>query len=485
MSTTPALLDNPAKSADTSELSLDAAVTQPIRSKAKLYPCTDAGNAELFAHLNSSVLRYDHRRKKWLRWAGHTWVIDQDKYVYRLAKDAARNRLQAASQIEGDDERRAAVRWALDSEQTRSITACLAQAAATADLADTGENWNSNPYLFAVKNGIVDLRTGQLRAGRQSDRITLKSAVEFNAAASCTRWKQFLAEVFGGDEELIGYVQRAVGYCLTGDTSEQILFLAHGDGSNGKTTLLNVLGHLTGDYSHNLPFSSFEIKSRTAIPNDVAAIVGKRFVTSVETGEAQRLNEARIKALTGGDPISARYLNAEFFTFRPVAKFWLAFNHKPQVRDDSFGFWRRIHYLPFTQTFDGASKDPHLEQKLLAEISGILNWAIAGCLKWQEEGLQMPASMKAATKQYQDESDVLVEFYEDCCVLEPGAWESTQNLFNSYSVWTKEHAEKHPFERSAFTTRLSKVPGLSPKKAGKDGTRGWEGIRLKSVNPSP
>jgi putative DNA primase/helicase len=267
----------------------------------------------------------------------------------------------------------------------------------------------------------------------------------------------------------------------TGDTSEQCLFLAHGDGSNGKTTFLNILGHVIGGYSHNLPFSSFELKNRSAIPNDVAAIVGKRFITSVETGEAQRLNEARIKALTGGDPISARYLNAEFFTFRPAAKFWLAFNHKPQVRDDSFGFWRRIHFLPFTQTFDGASKDPQLEQKLRAEAPGILNWTIQGCLGWQKNGLHMPASMKKATKEYQEESDLLAEFFDDRCIFEPAAWTSTADLFAAYSAWAKERGDRYPMERGAFSGRISKTRELSPKKFGKDGTRGWNGIRLKGA----
>jgi putative DNA primase/helicase len=482
MSTSPALLDNPTEEiAQQTTTPLPKSAPPKKRVKARHYPQTDAGNAELFADLNWSYLRYDHRRKKWLRWSGHTWVLDTDKFVFRRAKDAARHRLKTSASIEDDKDRRYEAAWAFDSEQTRSITACLAQATATEALADTGEGWNSDPYLFAVKNGVVDLRTGRLRAGKQTDRITMKSPVEFDSSALCPRWEQFLREVFKGDAELIQYVQYAVGYCLSGDTSEQCLFLAHGDGSNGKTTFLNILGQIIGEYSHNLPFSSFEIKNRSVIPNDVAAIVGKRFVTSVETGEAQRLNEARIKALTGGDPISARYLNAEFFTFRPVAKFWLAFNHKPQVRDDSFGFWRRIHFLPFTQTFDGASKDRQLEQKLRAEAPGILNWAIRGCLGWQKHGLHMPATMKQATQRYQEESDILAEFFEDRCVIEAGAWDSTADIFAAYSGWAKERVEKYPLERGAFAGRLAKLPGLLPKKFGKDGTRGWSGIRLKTA----
>jgi putative DNA primase/helicase len=175
--------------------------------------------------------------------------------------------------------------------------------------------------------------------------------------------------------------------------------------------------------------------------------------------------------------MSARFLNAEFFTFRPVAKFWLAFNHKPQVRDDSFGFWRRIHFLPFTQTFDGNSKDPQLEQKLRAEASGILNWAIRGCLDWQRIGLRMPDSIKQATQRYQEESDILAEFFEDRCVIEPGAWTPTANLFSAYVTWARDRGEKYPLQRGTFCARLSKVPGLTSTRNGKHRTRGWEGIR--------
>jgi putative DNA primase/helicase len=478
MSTSPTLLDNPTEEiAQQTATPLPTSAPSEKRIKPRLYPRTDAGNAELFADLNSSSLRYDHRRKKWLRWRGHTWIPDADKFVFRRAKDSARERLKSSAAIEDDAKRRCEALWAFASEQTRSITACLTQAAATEPLADTGEGWDSDPYLFAVKNGIVELRTGKVRAGKQNDRITITSSVTYDSLAVCPRWEQFLHEVFNGDAELVQYVQRAVGYCLTGATSEQCLFLAHGDGSNGKTTFLNTLGLIVGEYSHNLPFSSFELKNRSSIPNDVAAIVGKRFVTSVETGEGQRLNEARIKALTGGDPMSARFLNAEFFTFRPVAKFWLAFNHKPQVRDDSFGFWRRIHFLPFTQTFDGASKDPQLEQKLRAEASGILNWAIRGCLDWQRVGLRMPASIKQATQRYQEESDILAEFFEDRCVFEPGAWVPTANLFSAYMTWARDRGEKYPLQRGSFCARLSKVPGLTSTRNGKNRTRGWDGIR--------
>ena len=462
--------------------SQQVSVTPPAhaKTKRKSYPQTDAGNAELFAELNSLSLRYDHRRKKWLCWGGHTWSLDSNGLIIRRARDAARRRLQDAESIEDTEKHRKEVAWALESEQTYAVKACLAQAIANESLADSGEGWDSDPFLIAVLNGVVDLRTGKLRPGNPRDRITMRSPVAFDPSATCPRWGRFLREVFNHDEDLVAYIQLAVGYCLTGDTSEQCLFLAHGDGSNGKSTFLNAIGYLLGDYSHNLPFSSFEIKSRSSIPNDVAGLVGKRFVTSVETGEAQRLNESRVKALTGGDPITARFLHGEFFTFHPAAKFWLAFNHKPQVRDDSFGFWRRIHFIPFNQTFEGASKDRQLEHKLRNEAPGILNWAIQGCLDWRTKGLHIPEAVTRATKEYQEESNILVEFFDDCCLLEPEAWASSSDLFRAYFDWAKKRGEKFPIERTAFGSRLAKIEGLHAKKSGKEGTRGWAGIRVKT-----
>ena len=173
------------------------------------------------------------------------------------------------------------------------------------------------------------------------------------------RFDRFLKEVFGDDTDLIGYIQRAVGYSLTGATAEQCFFCCYGDGANGKSTFLNAIRNVVGGYGCNLPFSAFELEARASIPNDVATLPGRRFVTAIETAESSQLNAARIKALTGSDPITARLLHREFFTFEPVSKFWLAFNHRPVVTDDSHGFWRRVHLIPFLRRFD-----PNGEPKL-------------------------------------------------------------------------------------------------------------------------
>jgi putative DNA primase/helicase len=276
-----------------------------------------------------------------------------------------------------------------------------------------------------------------------------------------------------------------VGYCLTGDTSEQCLFLAFGDGSNGKSTFLNIIGYILGDYAHNLPFSAFEVKKNSSIPNDVATLVGRRFVTAVETSESQRLNEARIKALTGGDRITARFLHAEYFTFQPAAKFWLAFNHKPRVTDDSHGFWRRIRLIPFTQTFDESSKDRQLESKLRSEAPGILAWAVRGCIEWQQQqhGLGMPRAVEVATREYRSENDVLAEFVDNCCVIDPTQSVSSADLFVAYGHWAKSQGESWPLTQRALTDRITKLEGIRSDRIGKQRARGFAGIGLKNRQP--
>jgi putative DNA primase/helicase len=330
------------------------------------FPWTDAGNAELFAKLYGEDVRFDHARGKWLYWNGTIWVDDIDGQVWRLAKKAARVRLKHVAAVDfGSEELTGEYRWARSSEHTSKIKAALEQVRVTKPISDSGLDWNSDPYLFAVKNGVIELRTGRLRPGLPADRITLQSPVDYDPSAKCPRWERFLDEVFVSDKGLISFMQRAIGYCLTGDTSEQCLFLNHGTGANGKSTLFNTVANILGAYGMTLPFSSFESQKHSgAATNDIAALPGRRFVTCAEINESQELNEARIKRLTGCEDLSARLLFKEFFNFRPVAKFWLAFNHKPVIRDDTHGFWRRIHFIPFTVCFDGSTKDKHLERAL-------------------------------------------------------------------------------------------------------------------------
>lgn len=395
---------------------------------------TDAGNAELFAHLYGERLRYDHKRGRWLVWGEHRWQPDADGDLGRLAKDAARARYEAASKAGDDDARK----WAFGSENRSRIEAAIHLARSERPLADDGEGWDADPLLLACPNGVVDLATGTLRPGRPEDRITRQTTVPFDPAATCPRWQQFLGEVFDGDPELEEFIRRAVGYSLTGDMSEQCFFLCHGKGSNGKGVFVNTLRAILGDYAADTPFTTFELKARADIPADMAALEGRRFVTASETSENSRLNEARIKAWTGQDPITARFMRENFFTFYPQGKLWLSANHRPLVDDESEGFWRRVRLVPFDRQFLGQDADTRLADKLKEEAPGILAWAVQGAAAWQAGGIQVPERVRAAVDNYRAEADPLAEFIACRCLIRDACRVPSSKLFADYEVWCLE-----------------------------------------------
>lgn len=399
------------------------------------FPLTESGDAEYFAASFGDQIRFDWRRHRWLIFIGHRWVPDADGELHRLAKQAIRDRQAAALSFTKDDERKARLRWATAGESRKRIENMIALARSVKPISDTGDSWDTDPWLLGVLNGVLDLRDGTVRPGRPDDRITMCIQAPFDPQASCDLWITKVQEIFDNRADLIDYVHRALGYSLTGITTEQCLFLNWGSGANGKGTLINTFGWLLGDYADDLPFSALELHQRASIPNDVAKLVGRRFVTSSESNDGVQLNEARIKALTGCDPITARFMRAEFFTFQPVAKFWLATNHKPAVRDDSYGFWRRMRLIPFTQQFEGVKDDKDLKEKLKAEAAGILRWAVDGCLKWQQHGLQAPATVVLATREYEQECDPLAAFFESRCLLDAKCEVRASTLYKAYERW--------------------------------------------------
>jgi putative DNA primase/helicase len=302
----------------------------------------------------------------------------------------------------------------------------------------------------------------------------------YDPDATCPRWDRFLCEVFGADDALVGFVQRAVGYSLTGDTSEQCLFLCYGTGANGKGTLTHALHHVLGDYAYAMPFSTVELQQRSAIPNDLAALLNRRFVSASETNDGTRLNESRIKALTGGDPLTARFLHAEFFTFDPVGKYWLAVNHKPVVRDDSYAFWRRLRLIPFTETF---RVNKALGRTLRDAAPGILAWAVRGCLAWQEHGLDPPATVTRATADYAAESDVLRAFLDEATEPAPEEEVQASALFTHYRRWADRHglSDRERLSATAFGRKArERFPARTV-----NGRRFYQDLRLLKLAADP
>ncbi|HEY0874852.1 MAG TPA: phage/plasmid primase, P4 family, partial [Vicinamibacterales bacterium] len=427
----------------------------------KVYPNTESGDAEFFASLHADDLRFDHRRDRWLivDHASGIWLPDRTNQVVGLATKAMRRRQVLAAMSNADD-RKDSIRWAQTGENRNRLNNLLALAEDKYPLADDGASWDQDPWLLGTRQGVVDLRTGEFRTARPGDRITMRANVAFDPLATCPVWTGMLAEIFEGHEAIIPFLQRSLGYSLTGDCREECLMLLYGEGRNGKGTILATVAFILGDYADNLPFNSLVLHrfSASAIPNDIAKLVGKRFVTANESNKDQvRLNEALIKTLTGRDVITARFLNQEFFNFVPVAKFWLSTNAKPEIHDTSLGFWSRIRLVPFNNTFDGR-ENKKLKDQLRVEAPGILNWMIAGCLAWQqnEKGLDPPEEVLLATKQYQNESEQVGRFLTECCVQQPTARGRDGELYEKYKGWCVGANEPPSYNRRTFTDQMKK-----------------------------
>ena len=403
--------------------------------QADTYPTTETGDAEFFVACNQDRVRYDHRVTTWLTFDNHAWVPQTDGQVYRLALETVRARQAATLTIKDDAVRRKErFKWAIGGEARKRQANLLAIAENLKPVADAGNEWDTDPWLLCVQNGVIDLRTGKLREGRPDDRITKVAPVRYDSHAKAERWERFVPEVFRTHPELADYVQRALGYSLTGIITEQVFWVLWGAGSNGKSTLIETFArHVMGLDSHawTMPFPTAGW-ANAMTEYQKAKLAGRRLVLSSEVEVRGRLNETLVKSLTGDDVINGRNPYGQPFQFIPAAKFWTRVNHKPIIRDQSHAMWRRVKLIPFIETF---TVDTQLPAALQAEASGILTWAVKGCLDWQRHGLQEPQVITDATNAYRNESRPIHEFFDDRCVFEQGASVRAMALYNAYEAW--------------------------------------------------
>lgn len=406
------------------------------------FNCTDLGNAERFVNQFGDKVRYVHPWKTWLVWSGAHWERDETGRAEKLAKRTVRSIYKEAADTLSDDRRKELSKHAQKSEAASAIANMLSLARSEDGVPIAPGELDKDPFVLNCENGIVDLATGKLLPHDTAIYHTKIIPSKYDPHAVCPTWLSFLSRIMDDDKELIGYIQRSIGYSLTGNTSEQCLFFLYGHGANGKSTFIETLAALSGDYGLKTPTETLMVKkSGGGVPNDVARLHGARLVTASEVDEGNRLNESLVKDLTGGDTITARFMRAEFFDFKPVFKLWMFGNHKPVIRGTDKGIWRRIRLIPFEVTIPDEEKDRRLPEKLRAEMPGILAWAVRGCLEWQRIGLKPPTRIVQATSDYQAEMDILGNFISECCVIGNDEKCSAKELYQAYKTWATDCGE--------------------------------------------
>lgn len=427
---------------------------------------TDAGNAECLAHRHGEHLRYCHTTKTWHHWNGAIWAPDQDQEAERRMLDTVRARYLAAWNVPNPDTKQKLAGWAIASESAAKQQAGLRSAQSLAKLATTIDQYDTAPMLATARNGItVNLATGETYQARREDMITKTLGTKYDPAAKCPRWLRHLGEVFEGNANLIAYIKRAVGYSLTGDTREQKAFILYGHGANGKSVTLTTLRKLLGDYGDNTPFDTFDADT-TEARHDLAKMRGARFVTVIEANEDRYLNEARIKAITGGEQISSRALYQMPIDYRPTFKLWIALNHLPVIRGTDKGIWRRIDLVAFNRSFEGAQDDKGLEATLVAELPGILNWAIEGAREWVAMGLAQPDEVTRETNTYRQTMDIVQQWLDECATMDARAETAAGMAYQSYGHWCAESGLK-PEAQGIFTRRVREKGVERMKRSGK------------------
>lgn len=421
------------------------------------YRGTDEANAALFLSLHGADVRYCPPWDKWLIWSGSHWRIDDSIKVRQLAADLPRQIYRDASETTDPSKRRSVADLARKLESGSRQSALLEMAKCRVVVHNS--DLDQGRFLLNASNGTIDLKTGKVRNHSRSDLLTHDAAIQYDPNADCPTWKRFLADVFGGDTDLIEFVRRAVGYSLTGDVREQVLLICHGSGSNGKSVFLNILKKLLGRLALQAAPDLLMADRNRRHPTEQADLYGRRAVVCQETEENRRLNEVLVKQLTGGDSVRARRMHEDFWEFEPTWKIWLSTNHRPEIRGTDHAIWRRVRLIPFNTTFHDPGKgdpvkDSRMEEKLTAELPGILAWAVQGCLAWQRDGLTIPDAVRAATDEYREQQDTLAAWLGECCIVKRTTDAKAADLYASYSEWCEANGER-PEPQRRFGMRLT------------------------------
>ena len=430
----------------------------------KNYDMTDTGNAHRLYDRFGNIIRYSYNRKKWYFWAGKVWTLDESGEVKKLADEICEDLKREAYLEQDDDIQEQKFKFAKKTASHNNKEAMIKECQHLNDVPASPDDFDAYTDYLNCQNGIINLRNGELIPHDSNFMMSKIAYSEYDTKhKEPTMWLKFLDDVTNGDKELQEYIQRCVGYSISGSTAEQCVYFLYGMGNNGKSTFLDTLADLFGSYSANTQPETLMIHSKiggTGANSDIARLKSARFVTSEEPTEGVRLNEGLIKQLTGGSKITCRFLYGDEFEYTPEFKIWIATNHKPVIRGTDFGIWRRIKLIPFEVNIPKEKVDKNLKYKLRKEFPQILAWAVEGCIKWQKYGIDEPACVIEATQDYKKEMDLIAGFVEQCLIIDYDCREKimASDLFSLYSKWAKVNNEYEMSSKKFFMEAKKRLP---------------------------
>ena len=437
----------PAPGTDTSEPLLDGRPATETGTEgeqpARIRAFTDLGNTERFLDRHKDSFRFTSG-KGWYSFDGTRWVPESDAAVNRAAWETVRaiGDEPAPPPEPGERNPMTPRKWMRQSESAARVSAIVSMAKSAGGICVKEEEFDQHDWLFNTVSGTIDLKTGTLRPHDRSQLLSTISPVKFDPRAECPKWMEFLEKVMQGNQELVSFLQRLAGYTMSGSVAEQAFCVNWGEGSNGKSTYLDVLSTVMGGYADTTPFNTFSERKNGGIPNDLAALHKARMVICSEGARTTKLAEAMIKNVTGSETVSARFLHHEFFSFRPKFTLFLQSNHKPVITGTDHGIWRRVRFIPWLYTFSDAEINKRwAQEEVEAEGPGILNWALKGCLEYQRIGLAEPEVVRAAIAQYRENSDTLGIWLKDECTKAPGHETPSGGFYAVYRGWARDTGE--------------------------------------------
>lgn len=441
---------------------------------------TQTSNGKLFVAMFGSRLRYCYQAKTWYVWDELRWRPDSGEIVARAAKGVVEQLRRFAARASDEKTTRQLLLWARETASAWQQEALVRQARSELGIPIAPDEFDRDGWLLNCLNGTLDLKTRRLRSPSPEDYLTKVCGVVFDADARCPYWERFVGRIMPSPG-VRRYFQTLIGLSLTGEVGEQGFYILWGSGANGKTTAVQTIAALLGDYALDTPTSTLLARGQHGgVPNDLARLKGARFVYAAEPDMSKKLADELLKRITGGEPITARFLFREFFTFYPEFKLFLLANHKPAIDGRDHGTWRRIHLVPFTETIPADGRVANFrEQYLIPELPGILNWALDGLDLWRAEGLVEPQDVRDATEAYRVETDELGDFFAENVIVAPGCWVSKRALHECWLTWTNHCS---PWTIAEFGRRV-RERGIEPGSTG--AVRVWKGIRLRTLGDAP